>query len=116
MPPQTVVVRVPNLGDFADVEVTEVLVAPGDRVAAEESLITIESEKASMEIPAPQAGVVQELRVREGDRVSEGSEIAVMEVAASSEPANPPPPARKESAAPPPREASAAPPQREPTA
>ena len=56
------------------------LVAPGDRVAAEDSLITLESDKASMEIPSPQAGVVSELRVSEGDRVSEGSEILLLEV------------------------------------
>ena len=72
--------RVPDLGDFRDVEVVEVLVAPGDRVAAEDSLITLESDKASMEIPSPQAGVVSELRVSEGDRVSEGSEILLLEV------------------------------------
>jgi dihydrolipoamide dehydrogenase len=91
--PQRFVVKVPSLGDFADVEVVEVLVAPGDRVGAEESLITIESDKASMEIPSPQAGVVAELRVREGDRVSEGSEIAVLEVAESSDAARKAPPA-----------------------
>jgi dihydrolipoamide dehydrogenase len=96
-------VRVPSLGDFADVEVTEVLVAPGDRVAAEASLITIESDKASMEIPAPQAGVIQELRVREGDRVSEGTEIAVMEVAEAAV-AESPETTRKEAPAPQPRE------------
>lgn len=77
---RSVVVRVPELGDFRDVEVVEVLVAPGDRVAAEDSLITLESDKASMEIPSPAAGVVRELRVSEGDRVSEGSEILLLEV------------------------------------
>ncbi len=73
------VVRVPDIGDFSDVEVVEVLVAPGDRVEAEDPLITLESDKASMDIPAPQGGVVVELRVSEGDRVSEGSEILVLE-------------------------------------
>ena len=61
-----VVVRVPDIGDFQDVEVVEVLVAPGDRVEAETSLITLESDKASLEVPSPRAGVVVELHVREG--------------------------------------------------
>jgi dihydrolipoamide dehydrogenase len=78
--PSRVVVRVPAIGDFADVEVVEVLVAPGDRVEAEASLVTLESDKASMEIPSPHAGVVVELRVSEGDRVSEGSELLVLEL------------------------------------
>jgi dihydrolipoamide dehydrogenase len=99
---RSVVVRVPGLGEFSDVEVTEILVAPGDRVAAEESLITIESDKASMEIPTPHAGVVSELRVREGDRVSEGSEIAVVELLADE-------PAARSEAALAPREPAAVP-------
>jgi dihydrolipoamide dehydrogenase len=82
---RSLIVRVPDLGDFRDVEVVEVLVAPGDRVAAEESLITLESDKASMEIPSPQAGVVSELRVSEGDRVSEGSEILLLEIQGAAE-------------------------------
>jgi dihydrolipoamide dehydrogenase len=87
-----VVVRVPDIGDFQDVEVVEVLVAPGDRVEAETSLITLESDKASLEVPSPRAGVVVELHVREGDRVSEGSEILVLEVPEAADAA--PPPAR----------------------
>ncbi|MCP4907035.1 MAG: dihydrolipoamide acetyltransferase, partial [bacterium] len=66
-------VRVPEIGDFEDVEVIEVLVAVGDPVEIEDSLITLESDKATMEIPSPVSGVVGELRVSEGDRVSEGS-------------------------------------------
>ena len=62
-------VRVPDIGDFSDVEVIEVLVKPGDQVAAEQSLLTLESDKASMEIPAPRAGRVAELRLAVGDRV-----------------------------------------------
>ena len=61
-------VRVPDIGDFADVDVVEVLVAPGDRVEAEQSLIVLESDKATMEIPSPSAGVVKELAVRSATR------------------------------------------------
>ncbi|HEC20590.1 MAG TPA: dihydrolipoyl dehydrogenase [Gammaproteobacteria bacterium] len=72
-------VKVPNIGDFADVEVIEVLVGPGDTIAAEDSLISVESDKATMEIPAPQGGVVKELLVNVGDNVSEGSPILMLE-------------------------------------
>ena len=68
-------VLVPDIGDFADVEIIEVLVADGDSVEAEQPLITLESDKASMDVPAPSAGVVSGLRVSVGDRVSEGSHI-----------------------------------------
>jgi pyruvate dehydrogenase E2 component (dihydrolipoamide acetyltransferase) len=82
-------IRVPDIGEFEDVDVIEVLVAPGDRVAAEQSLITLESEKATMEIPSPCAGVVKQIQVAVGDKVSEGSPIVVLEVAEAdvSEPA-----------------------------
>ena len=73
-------VRVPDIGDFADVDVIEVLVAPGDRVAVEQSLVTLESEKATMEIPSPYAGVVKELLVAVGDKVREGSALATIAV------------------------------------
>jgi dihydrolipoamide dehydrogenase len=79
---------VPDLGDFKDVEVIEVLVKPGDRVQAEQSLITVESDKASMEIPAPQAGILRTLHPKLGDRVSTGSPLGVLEVADSAEAAN----------------------------
>jgi pyruvate dehydrogenase E2 component (dihydrolipoamide acetyltransferase) len=72
-------VRVPDIGDFKDVAVIEVLVKPGDAVTKEQSLITLESDKATMEIPAPEAGVVKELRVKLGDKVSEGSLILILE-------------------------------------
>jgi pyruvate dehydrogenase E2 component (dihydrolipoamide acetyltransferase) len=75
-------VLVPDIGDFHDVEVIEVLVAVGDTVAADQTLITLESDKATMEIPSPAAGVVRALSVRLGDKVSEGSPIATLEVAA----------------------------------
>ena len=82
-------VSVPDIGDFSDVNVIEVLVAPGDRVAAQQSLITLESDKATMEIPCPQAGVVRELRVSKGDKVSKGSPILSLEVAAGAVQATP---------------------------
>ena len=72
-------VKVPDIGDFKDVEVIEVLVKPGDRVAAEQSLVTVESDKASMEIPSSTAGVVKEMKVKVGDRVNEGTVLLLLE-------------------------------------
>ena len=74
-------IRVPDIGDFKDVEVIEVLVSPGDRIQADDSLITVESDKASMEIPAPEGGVVKEVRVQVGDRVNEGDLLLLLEPA-----------------------------------
>ena len=71
-------VRVPDIGDFKEVEVIEVLVKPGETVQKEQSLITLESDKATMEIPAPQAGVVEAIEVKLGDKVSEGALILRM--------------------------------------
>ncbi len=76
-------VKVPDIGDFSEVAVIELLVKPGDTIKAEQSLVTVESDKASMEIPASHAGVVKELKVRIGDKVKEGSVIALVEAAAS---------------------------------
>src|SRR5205823_7110619 len=76
---QMIEVKVPDIGDFKDIDVIEVLVKPGDRVAKETSLITLESDKATMEIPSTDAGVVKELRVKVGDKVSQGSVIALLE-------------------------------------
>src|SRR5918999_2784676 len=72
-------VKVPDIGDFKDVEVIEVLVKAGDPVAKEQSLITLESDKATMEIPSPDAGVVKELKLKVGDKVSQGSPILLLE-------------------------------------
>ena len=85
MPENHVDVVVPAIGDFDDVEVIEVLVAVGDRVEVEQSLITLESDKATMEIPSPRAGVVRELLVELGALVSEGALILRLEVAAAAE-------------------------------
>ncbi len=76
---QMIEVKVPDIGDFKDVDVIEVLVKPGDRVAKESSLITLESDKATMEIPSSDAGVVRELRVKVGDKVSTGSVVLLLE-------------------------------------
>ena len=76
---QLVEVQVPDIGDFKDVEVIEVLVKPGDTVKAEQSLITVESDKASMEIPSSASGVVKEMRVKLGDKVSQGSLVLVLD-------------------------------------
>jgi len=75
-------IKVPDIGDFKDVAVIELLVKPGDAVKAEQSLITVESDKASMEIPSSAAGVVKELKVKLGDKVSEGSLVLLLEAAA----------------------------------
>jgi dihydrolipoamide dehydrogenase len=72
-------VKVPDIGDFKDVEIIEVLVKAGERIEKEQSLITLESDKATMEIPSPAAGVVKELKVRLGDKVSEGATILTLE-------------------------------------
>ena len=74
-------VKVPDIGDFEAVEVIEVLVKPGDTIKAEQSLVTVESDKASMEIPSSHAGVVKELKIKLGDKVSEGTVVLVLEAA-----------------------------------
>ena len=91
-------VEVPDIGDFSDVEIVEVMVAPGDTVAVEDSLITLETDKAAMEVPTPYEGTVKELLVSVGDRVSEGSPIVVLETtgAVSEEPTEPAPAANVE--------------------
>ena len=72
-------VHVPDIGDFSDVPVIEIHVAPGDEVAAEDPLVTLESDKATMDVPSPSAGVVAELRVKIGDRVAEGSVLLTLQ-------------------------------------
>jgi dihydrolipoamide dehydrogenase len=79
---QTIEVKVPDIGDFKDVEIIEVLVKAGDPVRVEQSLITVESDKASMEIPSSAAGVVKALRVKVGDKVSQGSVVLELDVEA----------------------------------
>jgi pyruvate dehydrogenase E2 component (dihydrolipoamide acetyltransferase) len=104
-------IHVPDIGSFKDVEIIEVLVSVGDTVNAEDSLITVESDKASMEIPSPASGVVKELKISVGDRVSEGSLMLVMDVveAAAVPPPSQPSPARGEGADKPPAPAAPTP-------
>ncbi len=77
---QTIEVRVPDIGDFKDVAVIEVSVKKGDRIEKEQSLITLETDKAAMEVPAPASGTIKEMKVKAGDKVSEGSVILMLEV------------------------------------
>jgi pyruvate dehydrogenase E2 component (dihydrolipoamide acetyltransferase) len=97
-------VLVPDIGDFKNIPVIEVLVKPGDSVKAEDSLITLESDKATMEVPAPFAGVVKELKIKPGDKVSEGATILSLEIsegtAVAAAPAEPQKPAAAPAPAP----------------
>lgn len=81
----TIEIKVPDIGDFSDVPVIEVLVSAGDRVEAEDSLITLESDKATMEVPSPADGVISELKVKIDDTVSEGDTLAILEVSDATE-------------------------------
>jgi len=87
----TMDIKVPDIGDFAEVAVIELLVKPGDTIKAEQSLITVESDKASMEIPSSHAGVVKELKVKLGDKVAEGSVVLTLEVAGATAAPSPQP-------------------------
>ena len=79
-------VEVPDIGDFTNVDIIEVLVAPGDQISAEDALITLESDKATIEIPSPQAGTVKEVLVKVNDKVSQGDVILTMELSAAETP------------------------------
>ncbi|WP_284209365.1 biotin/lipoyl-containing protein, partial [Chitiniphilus shinanonensis] len=83
--------KVPDIGDHSNVDVIEVFVAAGDSVAVEQSLITLETDKATMEVPATAAGVIKEVKVKVGDKVSEGSVIALVEASAGAATAAPQP-------------------------
>jgi pyruvate dehydrogenase E2 component (dihydrolipoamide acetyltransferase) len=85
--PNLIEVRVPDIGDYKDVEIIEVAVQPGDAVAVDGTLITLETEKATMDVPSTAAGIVRELKVRRGGRVSQGDVIALIEAEASTAPA-----------------------------
>ena len=78
-------ISVPDIGDFKDVEVIEVLVKPGDRVNKNDPIVTIESDKSSLEIPSPSSGEIKDLKVKIGDKVSEGSILATIENGQTSE-------------------------------
>ena len=112
----TIEVKVPDIGDFTDVPVIEIFVKPGDSVKPEDSLVTLESDKATMDVPSPVAGTVKELKVKLGDKVAEGSLIVVLEAAAdiptattsTPKPAAAPLPETASAPAPPPSAAPAA--------
>ncbi|NBY56146.1 MAG: hypothetical protein EBQ48_12370, partial [Betaproteobacteria bacterium] len=78
---QVLEIKVPDIGDFSEVTVIELLVKPGDHVQVEQSLITVESDKASMEIPSSTSGVIESLLIKLGDKVSEGTSIARIQLA-----------------------------------
>lgn len=80
---QTIEVKVPDIGDYHDVPITEILVKPGDSVAPEDPLITVESDKATLDIPAPAAGVVREIKVKVGDKVSQGTLVLTLDAGAA---------------------------------
>ena len=115
----TIEVKVPDIGDYKDIPIIEVLVKPGDTVKAEDPLITLESDKATMDVPAPKGGVVKELKVKVGDKVSEGKTLLVLEAGAGTEaapakgaapsaaPAAPPAAAPPAKSAPPPAKSAA---------
>jgi len=105
---ETIDVRVPNLGDFADIPVIEVLVKPGDVVAVEDPLVTLESEKATMEVPSPLAGTVASVAVHVGDKVSEGFTLLALAPANGAAAAPAPPAAPASTDAPPKTEPEAA--------
>ena len=77
--PNLVEVKVPDIGDFKNVPVIEILVKPGDTVRAEDALITLESDKATLDVPSPMAGVVGEIKIKVGDAVSQGASILILD-------------------------------------
>ncbi|MDB5857563.1 MAG: Acetyltransferase component of pyruvate dehydrogenase complex, partial [Ramlibacter sp.] len=87
-------VKVPDIGDFKEVAVIELLVKPGDTVKVEQSLVTVESDKASMEIPSTHAGVVKDVKVKVGDKVAEGTVLLMIEAAAGASAPAPAPAAK----------------------
>ncbi|MBA4095130.1 MAG: dihydrolipoyl dehydrogenase, partial [Candidatus Accumulibacter sp.] len=95
----TVEVKVPNIGDFKDVEVIELMVKPGDTIKVDQSLVTVESDKASMEIPSTHAGVVKDVSVKVGDKINEGTLLLTVEESGAAAPAAEKP-AEKPAAAP----------------
>src|SRR5512143_1046623 len=109
----TIEIKVPDIGGFKDVAVIEIAVKPGDKVEQEQALISLETDKATMEVPAPVAGVVKELKIKVGDKVSEGSVILLLESqdrgARSEERAAPAPAPQPAAAAPAPAPQAAAP-------
>ncbi len=109
-------VRVPDIGDFKDIPVIELLVKPGDTVKKEDSLVTLESDKATMEVPSPAAGIVKELKVKIGDLVGEGSLVLILEATGAAPSATATPAAGKPAAPAPAAAPAPKPPAPQPTA
>src|SRR5579863_7003099 len=76
---KTVEVKVPDIGNFKDVDVIDVMVKPGDTVAKEQGLVTLETDKAAMDVPSPYAGTVKEVKLKKGDKASEGTLVAILD-------------------------------------
>src|SRR5579863_4363376 len=76
---KTIEVKVPDIGNFKDVDVIEVMVKAGERVEKEQGLVTLETDKAAMDVPSPYAGTVKEVKLKKGDKVSEGTLVAILE-------------------------------------
>src|SRR3981189_440863 len=93
-------VKVPDIGDFKDIPVIEVFVKPGDSVKPEDSLVTLETDKATMDVPSPAAGVVKDVKVKVGDKVAEGGVILPLESATETAPQLPPASSRSPQPAP----------------
>src|SRR5262245_27735932 len=108
---QVIEVKIPDIGDFKNVPVIEVLVKPGDAVGKEDPLVSLESDKATMEVPSPAAGVVKELKVKVGDKVSEGTAVLTLDATDGAGAAPPPAESKPEPrpSAPPPRTEAKAP-------
>ena len=88
----TLEIKVPDIGDFKDVPVIEILVKPGDAVKKEASLVTLESDKATMEVPSTHTGTIVAVLVKVGDKVAQGAAIVTLEAQEAAAPAAPPPP------------------------
>ncbi|KAB0599091.1 biotin/lipoyl-containing protein, partial [Cupriavidus pauculus] len=97
---QAIEIKVPDIGDYDAVPVIEVHVKPGDQINAEDALVTLESDKATMDVPSPQAGTVKEVRIKVGDNVKEGSVLVMLEPAGAAAPAPAAAPSPAPSAAP----------------
>jgi len=93
-------ILLPDIGDFAEVEIIEILVAPGDRIEPDQSLLTLESDKATMEIPAPRGGVIQDILVKVGDKIAAGRALMTLAAADADVPVSPPVPASTPAAPP----------------
>src|SRR4051812_18092116 len=101
----TIEVKVPDIGDFKDIPIIEVLVKPGDTIGKEDTLVTLESDKATMDVPSPASGVVRDLKIKVGDKVSEGTVLLTLDSEAQAKPSEAKAPAAP--AAPPPQQAKA---------